>query len=84
MPVSSCPFRGLFFVIVVLFCFFLFLFCFVCFVRFCDSCHISTKIFYLLAMFSFMTSALCYVLLCVSQALHDLCLVPNCPTGQYQ
>ena len=53
MPVSSCPLGGLFFVIVVL------LF-FVCFVRFCDSCRISTKIFYLLAMFSFMTYAMQY------------------------
>ena len=53
MPVSSCPLRGLFFVIVVL------LF-FVCFVRFCDSCRISTKMFYLLAMFSFMTYAMQY------------------------
>ena len=42
------------------FAFFLFICFFVCFVRFCDSCRISTKIFYLLAMFSFMTSAIQY------------------------
>ena len=38
-------------------CFVFFLFAFE---RFCDSCHVSTKIFYLLAMFSFMTSAMQY------------------------
>ena len=43
-----------------IFCQFVVLLFFVCFVRFCDSCHISTKIFYLLAMFSFMTYAMQY------------------------
>ena len=48
---------------------FVYLFFFVCFVRFCDSCCISTKIFYLLAMFSFMTSAMqCFVQ-------HRLCMI---------
>ena len=50
-------------------CFVLFFPFFVCFVRFCDSCHISTKIFYLLAMFSFMTSAMHYFVY------HRLCMI---------
>ena len=42
---------------------------FVCFVRFCDSRRISTKIFYLLAMFCFMTYAMQYFVQ------HRLCLI---------